>query len=175
MIIWTGKGILSVLVVIGVLFISIKVLPEDYADYTFVIAFFAGGLFSWVYGEKWNNQKEEIFIDPQTGEKSLVNNNHTLFWVPMQYWGIVFPVLGILMLSQSSIWMTVVCSLVLLAIIGAQYIKSANSTNGTHKPKVVPSQKASPLIPKTEETKETEAERLKRRQEKEDPNRFMPK
>ncbi len=176
MIIWSGKGILSALVLIVSFFICGNIFPDAYTDYGIILSLFISGLFSWVYGVKWNQQNGEILIDPKTGEQSLVKPNHSLFWIPMQYWGLILPVLGILILAQNSIWLTVVCTLGLLAFVGTKFLPNLKAAATPTSPKkVAHHEKAQPITPVPEEPQETEAERLKRRQEKEDPSRFMPK
>lgn len=103
MIIWSGKGFLPAVVAVVLTFICIKLFTEAIGDYAFVISFYLTGLFSWVFGMKWNIQDERILLDAKTGQKLKLRNSHTLFWIPMQYWGIIFPVVGVIILFQNSI------------------------------------------------------------------------
>lgn len=111
MIVWSGRGFLC-LVVLGVLFIfSVKVLPDEFGDYAFVISFFLTGIFSWIYGVKWNNENERNVVDEKTGQRIGARNSHTLFWIPMQYWGIIFPLFGVGILFQNSVIAGMISSL----------------------------------------------------------------
>lgn len=182
-VIWTGKGFLSPLVLIGTLFTSIWLLPDSLNDYSFVIAFFISAGFSFVFGKKWNNQLERIVTDDKTGEKLRIKSNHTLFWIPMQYWGIIFSILGIVILFQNSILLSIVAIVILTGFILMQFISNKPKND---KSKNAPSNSRfkSAKTRKKEEAEEEErlrikseeeAERIKNRKENEDPSRFMPK
>lgn len=115
MIVWSGRGFLPVLVLIATLFICVSTFPEEYADYGFVIAFFIAAIFSWFFGLKWNKKNERIVIDEASGERLKLKNNHSLFWIPMQYWGMIFAILGIVVLFQNSVISAVSCAGLLAA------------------------------------------------------------
>lgn len=148
MIVWSGRGFLSIIVLVATLFLCVSILPNEYSDYGFVITAFITGVFSWFFGRKWNLQNERIVVDEKTGQRLKIKNNHTLFWIPMQYWGIIFSLLGIIILFQNSILFGVISSIILLIFI------------------------AIPFLKRTSELK-PEKERIKKG--KEDPSRFMPK
>ena len=172
MIVWSGKGFLSVLVLFGTLILSTWALPDSLSDYGFVIACFVSGGFSWIFGKKWNKQNERIVTDNKTGQKLGIQINHTLFWIPLQYWGIIFSILGMIILFQNSISLSIVA---LIILVGLLIFLS-------HKPKSdKPIRTQSNLKFKSSKTKmkeqaeveerllklaEEEAERLKRRKEK---------
>lgn len=183
MIVWSGKGFLSALVLLGTLFLSIWILPDSLSDYGFVIACFISAGFSWIFGKKWNKRNERIVTDDKTGQKFRIRSNHTLFWIPMQYWGIIFSILGVIILFQNSIILSVVALVVLFGLVIFEYVSNKPKTE---KPKSVPSNsgfKSAKTKKKEQEEEqermrkqaEEEAERIKRRKEKEDPSRFMPK
>jgi len=100
MIVWTGRGILSLLVFFVVTGILIVNLPAQVADYGFAVGAFSAGAFSWFMGNKWNSGGE-TFIHKETGEEIEVSPNHSLFWIPMQYWGFIFGIIGIVILVQN--------------------------------------------------------------------------
>lgn len=87
MIVWSGRGFVSVLVLIVALFASMSILPKERSDYAFVIATSVAAIFSWYFGNKWNNKNGRIVIDEQTGQRIVLKNNHSLFWINMEYWG----------------------------------------------------------------------------------------
>ena len=95
---------------------------------------------------------------------------HKLFWIPMQYWGIILAVLSIIILFQNSIWIAVGVSVIFCAIIIIYIMK--NSEKKTVEPTITVESELPHL---TNEILETEDELLKRRAEKEDHSRFMPK
>lgn len=54
----------------------------------------------WIYGKKWNSEKREL-IDKATGKEFTITNQHQAFWIPMQYWSIIYPAIIILILIFS--------------------------------------------------------------------------
>lgn len=183
MIVWSGKGFLSALVLLATLFISIWLLPDSLSDYSFVIASFISAGFSWIYGNKWNKQNERIVTDDKTGQKLIIRSNHTLFWIPMQYWGIIFSVFGIVILFQNSILLAIVSIVVFGGFFLIEFLKNkpksytpknvfANSGFKTARTKKREQFEEAERLRKQAEEEE---ERIRRRKEKEDPGRFMPK
>ncbi|MEM8764445.1 MAG: hypothetical protein AAGD88_11570, partial [Bacteroidota bacterium] len=78
MIVWSGRGFLIVVVLFVVLFSSLSVLPESYADYCFAIAAFLTAMFSWFFGIKWNRNLQRTVIDEKSGKRLVLKSNHTL-------------------------------------------------------------------------------------------------
>ncbi|MFV8354347.1 hypothetical protein ACNQGB_16485 [Flavobacterium sp. XS1P32] len=101
MIVWSGRGFLSIIVLLVTLLLCVSIFPTENADYGFIITAFVTGIFSWYFGTKWNTENERILIDEKTGQRLKIKNNHTLFWISMQYWGIIFILLGIVILIQN--------------------------------------------------------------------------
>lgn len=99
MIIWSGKGILSILVLVAACAISLKILPDTHMDQAFALACFITGAFSWVFGKKWNGA-QRIVIDEQTGKRIVLRHDHSIFFIKMHYWGIVFFALGGILIFQ---------------------------------------------------------------------------
>ncbi|WP_160111985.1 hypothetical protein [Aquimarina sp. AU58] len=177
MIIWSGRGILSVLMLIITLVISIKILPKEQLDYGFIIATYASGLFSWFFGYKWNTKPDRVVIDEKTKERIMIKRNHTLFWIKMQYWGIIFWGLGLVLLTQKSLYAAIVsalifASLIIMRMINKQKKKYKIKTKLIHK---VKDQSKTLLQSPIEISKKTEEEKQKQRLKKEDHSRFMPK
>ncbi|WP_109434915.1 hypothetical protein [Aquimarina sp. AU119] len=100
MIVWSGRGFLSVLVLAVILVVFTSILPKEQSDYAYIIGLFVAGVFSWFMGKKWNQSDGRIVIDKQTGQEIIIKPNHSLFWIKMQYWGIIFGGIGILMLIK---------------------------------------------------------------------------
>ena len=110
----------------------------------------------------------KIFIDKSTGKEINVKRIHTFFWIEMQYWGIIYSILGVILLATKSITAAIICALVICAGFCYYFIKKKSDSSNT-KQENTPTDKNEPSV-----QVETEEERLKRRQEKEDPRRFMP-
>jgi hypothetical protein len=100
MIVWSGKGILSALVFI-VSLIGLNSLPAlQQPGFGLIGSLFVAAVFSWFMGKKWNEQEGQVLIDKASGREVMIEPNHSLFWIKMQYWGIIFAVLGLLALVQ---------------------------------------------------------------------------
>ncbi len=177
MIVWSGRGILSVGILIVVLFLCIAILPKEQEDYAFVIASLVTAAFSWFLGDKWNNQEPRIVVDEKTGQRINLKSVHALFWIKMQYWGIIFSIIGIVILAQNSMIASIILTVLIIGI-GIFIYSSKKNKNG-----IVTELKADNKKGKFQADKnievvgqvENEEERLKRIKEKEDPSRFMPK
>ena len=164
MIVWSGRGFLSIIVLLVTLFICVSIISTENADYGFIITAFVTGIFSWYFGKKWNTQNERIVIDEKTGQRLKIKNNHTLFWIPMQYWGIIFSAFGIIILFQNSVLFGILCSLILIALIVIPLVNQKSRI------------KSKQTIDANKQILEADKEIINKqlRKEKEDPNRFMP-
>ena len=94
MIIWSGRGVLAgVFISFSHLILSVLGVDDNAAlSWGFLIA----APLTFFLGRAWNSPR--MAIDPDTGEEVLWTPNHTFFWIPMQYWGLIFLVVGIFML-----------------------------------------------------------------------------
>jgi protein-S-isoprenylcysteine O-methyltransferase Ste14 len=169
MIVWTGRGFLIVLVFIACMFLGVSLFPKDMADYVFVFAGLLSAIFSWFAGIAWNTKKDKVITDDETGQKILLKGGiHKLFWIPMQYWGIILSILSIIILFQNSIWMAVGTSVIFCAIIIIYKMR------GSEKNKIEPTTNTeSELLYSTNKISKTEEGITK--EDKEDISRFMPK
>lgn len=100
MIVWSGRGFLSLLILFIAIFFFIPILPETYIIQSFVIPLYIAAVFSFIFGIRWNKTLR-VFIDKETGKEILFKSNHGLFWINMEYWGILFPLLALIMLAQN--------------------------------------------------------------------------
>ncbi|HLU95949.1 MAG TPA: hypothetical protein VKZ89_03830 [Thermobifida alba] len=96
MIIWRGWGIL-VLLMTGLpaglgAFAAQALLGEDMAQLGAGIGIVMGGVASFLVGQRLNAPVQGYH--PQTGQPVLYKNRHTLFFIPMQYCGVLLLVLG---------------------------------------------------------------------------------
>jgi membrane protein YqaA with SNARE-associated domain len=67
---------------------------DDNVSTSSAVGFFLGGIAVWYLGRWLNNRPGKILIDPQTNEKTELKTPHTLYWVRMESWGIVWTVLS---------------------------------------------------------------------------------
>jgi hypothetical protein len=100
MIVWSGRGFLSLLILFIAIFLFIPILPETYITQSFVIPLYIAAIFSYFFGIKWNKTLR-VLIDKETGKEINFKSNHGLFWINMEYWGIIFPLFALVMLAQS--------------------------------------------------------------------------
>lgn len=102
MVVWSGRGYLSIIVLLVTFALFASILPKGYSDYAFIISLFFSGIFCWFMGRKWNSVAQTM-IDKDSGEEVILKPNHSLFWIKMQYWGPFFAVLGLIILVQQFI------------------------------------------------------------------------
>ncbi|NME69682.1 hypothetical protein [Flammeovirga aprica] len=97
MLIWSGRGILSIFVFIGSIILLTLALPQSIeTDYKIVLSLIITALFSGIMGKRWNKSEEHVVHDKVTGKKVIIRNMiHTFFWIKMQYWGLIFGVMGV--------------------------------------------------------------------------------
>lgn len=124
---WSGRGILSIIVLVVTFLVCINIFPAEYGDYVFAVTAFVSGVFCWYFGKKWNTKKR-VVIDEKTGQQLKVKNKHTLFFIPMQYWGILFLMLGVFFLFIDSKVFGTIAMLILLAFILIPLINKKTKT-----------------------------------------------
>jgi len=101
MIVWTGRGFLSILILVLTLILCTLIIPTTHADYAFISSLYIAGFFSYILGINWNNRVVRTFIDKETGKEVAFKSHHSLFWIKMEYWGIIFISLGLIILFQN--------------------------------------------------------------------------
>ncbi|KHG33023.1 hypothetical protein [Sulfurospirillum sp. MES] len=108
MIIWKGWGILAIVIAI-VCSVAMQLL----CDAVFGAGYYrssrwamplalllASGIIFFV-GQKLNNKPGKVVIDKETNEEYILKSTHSLFWIPLRYWGIVTAVLAVWMYTVS--------------------------------------------------------------------------
>ena len=95
MIIWRGWGILAALIPAAFLIMFSVVLGigakgKLLAKPTQMIPASRGcsAAVVWWLGRKLNSAPTRELVDPKTGQRVLLRNDHSLFWIPMQWWAI---------------------------------------------------------------------------------------
>lgn len=95
MIVYSGRGYLIVLILLLTMFLCISIFPDDIIDLCFIIPLIISGLFSFILGLKWNkNQKSNFNSVTKT-------SYHTLFWVRMEYWGVISNLFALIIAFQN--------------------------------------------------------------------------
>ena len=106
MIIWTRLGILVALIAIACLIGGQYLTNTIFSDAQYyqthswppLVALGVAGVVVWLVGSHLNSNSTRRVIDAETNQEMTLNDNHTFFFVPMQYWGFILPVLGIISL-----------------------------------------------------------------------------
>lgn len=124
MIVWCGRGFLILVVYIASAFAFHYLYAEGTESLTNATAAFLTAAFSWYFGNRWNSAKGKIVIDEETGERFEIKNNHSLFWIKMQYYGIIFSGLGVMFLTRISITFAVIASIFLCALFAYIFLQT---------------------------------------------------
>lgn len=106
MIIWNGLGFLVVVIGFGCLLITEFLTETAFNDDQYYqshnwpafVALLIAGVIVWFFGRHLNSKGAKCLIDPETNQEVMLKNNHSLFFIPMEYWGPIFLVLGIIFL-----------------------------------------------------------------------------
>ncbi|HZE87409.1 MAG TPA: hypothetical protein VE090_04345 [Methylomirabilota bacterium] len=101
--IWTGWGIVVPLLV-GAAFVLTQTLgnaifgPYFYEtnDWTKVFAVILASISMWFLGRYLNKRPGRTLIDKKTGHEVVFKKNHTFFFIKVEYWAIIVPILAIL-------------------------------------------------------------------------------
>ncbi|HKQ37893.1 MAG TPA: hypothetical protein VJ063_07430 [Verrucomicrobiae bacterium] len=72
----------------------------DAHKWPLAISLFVSAFTSWLVGRYFHNRKARVLIDPATGEEVILRKSHTLFFVPMMWWGPILVVFGIVALGM---------------------------------------------------------------------------
>ena len=103
MVIWSGLGFL-VAVITFLLLLTAEYLTESLLQdesyyqthgWPKLLAFFIAGAVVWALGRYLNRRQGKVMIEKETGKEVLINPNHSLFFIRMEYWGPILLVLGI--------------------------------------------------------------------------------
>ena len=103
MLIWRGYGFTVPLIVLAVCLVLQYSLDAIFYKgyYTFSkwpvsVALFIAAIPVWFLGKKINENAERILLDPKTNQEVKIVNNHSLFWLRMEYWAPILVVIGII-------------------------------------------------------------------------------
>ncbi|RRB02835.1 hypothetical protein [Larkinella rosea] len=93
MIVWSGLGFLSAVIVIVCTAIFNSVLTS--VSYHTSIGLVVAAAINWWVGTNLNSGEGRLLKDEETGEMIRFKRNHTLFWIPMQWWSVAFLLLAV--------------------------------------------------------------------------------
>src|SRR5579871_1124624 len=107
-IVWTGKGFLVAVVTFGCSLVANLISNgvtgsgaywEDH-KWPFAVSLFVSAVVCWVLGRVFRKRGAKVLIDPKTGEEVVLGKSHTLFFVPMIWWGPILAVFGAVALGM---------------------------------------------------------------------------
>jgi hypothetical protein len=103
MIIWSGLGFLVALIGGGCLLAADALTRSMFGDEKYfaehgwpkLAAFVLAGAITWFLGRYLHREAGKRFIDPQTNMEVVLKRRHSLFFIPVEYWGPIFVGLGV--------------------------------------------------------------------------------
>ena len=106
MIIWSGRGFLVAVIVFGfslALNLAFNAWWGDrYYDnhkWPFAISLFLSAIVCWFLGSALRKRTSQVVIDKETGKEFLLDrSNHSLFFIPMHFWGPILAIAGAIVL-----------------------------------------------------------------------------
>ncbi|MCP1310156.1 hypothetical protein [Paenibacillus tyrfis] len=106
MIIWRGLGILNIVVPVIVYFIvdillSALGLRSINPRLPLAFVFIVSGVIIWYMGKALNANSGKVLVDVETGQHYKMGTSHSLFFIPMHYWGPVGLVIGFILIVAS--------------------------------------------------------------------------
>lgn len=96
MVVWTGYGFLSGLIPVAVFALTALVVGKDNQPVvgSLIASVVSAGLVWWI-GRKLNTAPGRVLVDPKTSERLVLRRNHTMFWIPMEWWSIACLLVGV--------------------------------------------------------------------------------
>lgn len=103
MIIWSGFGILTpIIAVFNLVLVEYSVNhifnnPTYYEQHGWpkFIALAISGALSFLVGRALN-KKQKVYIDKETGKDVVLKPRNSFFFINMEYWAIIFPIIGLI-------------------------------------------------------------------------------
>src|ERR1700761_5186834 len=106
-IIWSGKGYLVFVIIfccslIGNL-VSNAVGGSNYYEHhkwPLAVMLVVSALICWLLGDYLRKRSDQVVIDKKTGREFVINqSHHTLFWIPMHWWGPILLVIALILFA----------------------------------------------------------------------------
>ena len=106
-IVWSGKGYLVAVLtfgssLLGNLITNAATGDRSYWDghrWPFATCLCVASVACWLVGLHLHGKGARLLIDPQTGEEVILRNSHTLFFIPVVWWGPILAVWGAIELA----------------------------------------------------------------------------
>ncbi len=100
MIIWQGFGFLAALIPFVLLVLLSLLDKSNTFTYGNELVLVVSAIAVWLVGKKLNGAKGKVLIDPEIKQEVLLKNKHTLFWIPMEWYGLLLGALAVFVFSK---------------------------------------------------------------------------
>jgi hypothetical protein len=106
MIIWKGWGILVIVITAAVMIMFQAMVgiafgnPQFYRthDWPKAVALLLAAVAVYFAGSFFNGKPGRVMVDKATGQEITCRRVHSLFFIPMEYWGFILAAIGIILL-----------------------------------------------------------------------------
>ena len=106
-IIWSGKGFLVAVFTFGFSLVANLICNSvtgsgaywDAHKWPLAVSLFVSAVACCVVGRVFQNQKPHVLIDPKTRKEVILQKSHSLFFIPMMWWGPILAVCGLIALG----------------------------------------------------------------------------
>ncbi|MFW5431719.1 MAG: hypothetical protein ACKE5M_00555 [Methylophilaceae bacterium] len=92
MIVWQGFGFLAAL--IPIILLVLFDMGGTEMTYGTEAALIISAIVVYLVGRKLNSKPGKVLVDPETNQEVELKNKHTLFWIPMEWFGLVIAAAG---------------------------------------------------------------------------------
>jgi hypothetical protein len=101
-VVWQGAGGLVLLApIIMLVFMNVvtdATLGNNYGQahtWPKFVAMALAGLLCWFVGRYLHTRPAKVYVDKQTGQEIRVRPRHTRFFIPLEYWEVAMPIVGL--------------------------------------------------------------------------------
>ena len=95
-------------IIIFLLYITIETVftgSEDLSSLGVVFCLAFSSYLLWIIGVRLSRNNLRRLIDPKTKEEVILKNNHSLFFIKIQYWWLIFGIASVLLfITELIIW-----------------------------------------------------------------------
>ena len=98
MIVWSGLGFLVPLIAIGCIFVMNQIVGEATFNgfgWPKTVALFVSAAIVTALGFFLKKQPGRVMIDKATGQEMAIRSRHSVFFIPVIYWGAIYAAIGV--------------------------------------------------------------------------------
>ena len=109
-VIWEGHGYLAALIPIIIFFLYVVIETvftgsEDLSSLGVIFCLAFSSYLLWIIGKRLNRNNRRRLIDPETNEEVILKSNHSIFFIKIEYWGVILGIASvILFITELIIW-----------------------------------------------------------------------